>query len=474
MLVISQKKGDKLHIGRDITISIIDARSGKVRLGIDAPSDCPVLRKTLINSQSSNLTPAQAELALYKKNKEKAEKAHQNAKKAPESKAPASLEGEANTKAQVKPTSQKGDGDINSPVEPKNKKNFKNHPKKSDRLLKKKAKLQNNKRDDTSSANFASSANDASKVALANSTHYNSSDNAKGISNKIATLNTNADPNGGNTNDHVTDASSHANANASGKTPANEESKAALKSNASSNEASHEDAGSSLSKEESKKHQKGHNKQSNGLNKGAVKAKNNAAKPIAEGNLAQSKGSGEKTPSSLDAALSKIEESALIVKADEKAVFVDKSSAVDNKGVAKNTSELSHKESDVSDPFKKDHASVHSSSDESTTKFNKHDGLATNASLHDEAKANSVKDSEAAPSHGNAHVKSLAEVELPPLVPEDIIEDPLGLVRSLGDAYIDEPEQESIPSKRKASRKRLAEAEDDSKKAKSKNKAKKK
>ena len=47
MLVISQKKGDKLHIGRDITISIIDLRSNKVRLGIEAPSKYTVLRDNL-------------------------------------------------------------------------------------------------------------------------------------------------------------------------------------------------------------------------------------------------------------------------------------------------------------------------------------------------------------------------------------------------------------------------------------------
>lgn len=74
MLVISQKKGDKLHIGRDITISIIDSRSGKVRLGIEAPADCPILRKKFVNGNKDNLTPAQADLARYQSAKEKEEK----------------------------------------------------------------------------------------------------------------------------------------------------------------------------------------------------------------------------------------------------------------------------------------------------------------------------------------------------------------------------------------------------------------
>ena len=55
MLVISQKKGDKLHIGRDITISIIDLRSNKVRLGIEAPAKYTVLRDSLFLQEQEDL-----------------------------------------------------------------------------------------------------------------------------------------------------------------------------------------------------------------------------------------------------------------------------------------------------------------------------------------------------------------------------------------------------------------------------------
>ena len=55
MLVISQKKGDKLHIGRDITISIIDLRSNKVRLGIEAPAKYTVLRDSLFLQEQEEL-----------------------------------------------------------------------------------------------------------------------------------------------------------------------------------------------------------------------------------------------------------------------------------------------------------------------------------------------------------------------------------------------------------------------------------
>lgn len=53
MLVISQKKGEKLHIGRDITISILDLQSGKVRLGIEAPAAYQILRDALYDAQEA-------------------------------------------------------------------------------------------------------------------------------------------------------------------------------------------------------------------------------------------------------------------------------------------------------------------------------------------------------------------------------------------------------------------------------------
>lgn len=50
MLVISQKKGEKIHIGRDITITVVELKSGKVRLGIEAPSSCRIIRDSLLRS----------------------------------------------------------------------------------------------------------------------------------------------------------------------------------------------------------------------------------------------------------------------------------------------------------------------------------------------------------------------------------------------------------------------------------------
>ena len=51
MLVISQKKGQKLRIGGDITVTIIDAKQGKVKLGIEAPASISVERITELLSE---------------------------------------------------------------------------------------------------------------------------------------------------------------------------------------------------------------------------------------------------------------------------------------------------------------------------------------------------------------------------------------------------------------------------------------
>ncbi len=44
MLVLSRREGEKVMIGDDIVITIIDVRGDTVRLGIDAPRDVPVNR----------------------------------------------------------------------------------------------------------------------------------------------------------------------------------------------------------------------------------------------------------------------------------------------------------------------------------------------------------------------------------------------------------------------------------------------
>jgi carbon storage regulator CsrA len=47
MLVLGRKVGEKIHIGSDITITVLLARGNKIRLGIEAPESVPVLRAEL-------------------------------------------------------------------------------------------------------------------------------------------------------------------------------------------------------------------------------------------------------------------------------------------------------------------------------------------------------------------------------------------------------------------------------------------
>lgn len=47
MLVLTRKPGEKIHVGTDITITVLDATNNKLRIGIDAPADVTILRAEL-------------------------------------------------------------------------------------------------------------------------------------------------------------------------------------------------------------------------------------------------------------------------------------------------------------------------------------------------------------------------------------------------------------------------------------------
>ena len=47
MLVLTRKAGEKIHIGSGITITVVEVRGGKIRLGIDAPEEVPIFRTEL-------------------------------------------------------------------------------------------------------------------------------------------------------------------------------------------------------------------------------------------------------------------------------------------------------------------------------------------------------------------------------------------------------------------------------------------
>ena len=44
MLVLSRKRDEKIIIGENIVVTVVEIRGDKVRLGIEAPSEVPVHR----------------------------------------------------------------------------------------------------------------------------------------------------------------------------------------------------------------------------------------------------------------------------------------------------------------------------------------------------------------------------------------------------------------------------------------------
>ena len=53
MLVLTRKQGEVLQIGDHITVTIVDLRNGRVRIGIDAPPDVAIRRGELVALDST-------------------------------------------------------------------------------------------------------------------------------------------------------------------------------------------------------------------------------------------------------------------------------------------------------------------------------------------------------------------------------------------------------------------------------------
>ncbi len=60
MLVLSRQRDESIIIGDNITVTIVDIRGEKVRLGIDAPTEVPVHRREVHEAiQRENLRATQ-------------------------------------------------------------------------------------------------------------------------------------------------------------------------------------------------------------------------------------------------------------------------------------------------------------------------------------------------------------------------------------------------------------------------------
>ncbi len=53
MLVLSRKLGERICIGENIFITVVDIDRGKIRLGIEAPRDIPVYRQELLADKNA-------------------------------------------------------------------------------------------------------------------------------------------------------------------------------------------------------------------------------------------------------------------------------------------------------------------------------------------------------------------------------------------------------------------------------------
>ncbi len=65
MLVLSRKIGEKILVGENIEVIVVDVRGDKVRLGIQAPKDIPVHREEITSETNlaspENLSPKDPE-----------------------------------------------------------------------------------------------------------------------------------------------------------------------------------------------------------------------------------------------------------------------------------------------------------------------------------------------------------------------------------------------------------------------------
>lgn len=62
MLVLSRKKNEVIRIGDDVTITIVEIRGDKVRLGIEAPTNIAVHRAEVYDAIRRNAQAATREV----------------------------------------------------------------------------------------------------------------------------------------------------------------------------------------------------------------------------------------------------------------------------------------------------------------------------------------------------------------------------------------------------------------------------
>lgn len=65
MLVLSRKPGERIHIGNDVTITIVRISPNNVRLGIEAPRGKNIVREELLGAPITDQRPAIPDASVH-------------------------------------------------------------------------------------------------------------------------------------------------------------------------------------------------------------------------------------------------------------------------------------------------------------------------------------------------------------------------------------------------------------------------
>lgn len=57
MLVLSRKSMERIHIGDNVVVTVLEISGRHVRIGISAPTDIHILRHELLELKKESLTP---------------------------------------------------------------------------------------------------------------------------------------------------------------------------------------------------------------------------------------------------------------------------------------------------------------------------------------------------------------------------------------------------------------------------------
>ncbi len=57
MLVLSRKRGERIQVGDDVVLTVIDVKGNRVRLGFDAPRERRIMRTELTEERETRAEP---------------------------------------------------------------------------------------------------------------------------------------------------------------------------------------------------------------------------------------------------------------------------------------------------------------------------------------------------------------------------------------------------------------------------------